>query len=432
MNLVELQPDEYMTFALKHPYYSFTQDIKFAELKKFNNWKSVLLGLKDKDKILGASLFLIKELPLNKKIYYAPHGLLIDYSDHELVKTMTLELKKYMKKKGAIFFKIEPYLMKVRRDNEAEIVENDIDNRGDYDYLKKLGFIEVNGDNVKGRLKRKWQYVLDVENKTFDELFNNMDSSKRRKYRQNIDLGIKIKKLDLNDIELFYNIMENTSTRKGFASREKEYYEKMLSLYSDTMKINYAYFDCDETIKKLQNNIDNLNIELNDLKEKNSKRSKAKNRIKLLEEDIARFNKQIDTFKDYQKEGNTVPLSAVLFIETPQELIAFIGGTFEKYTSYAPFYNLIIDTIKEATLKGKKQYNFYGINEKPNPEGKDYNLYFFKKGFNGEVRELFGEFDYPVNKLMYFLYNVAFNTRLFISKLKIKIKKLFYKKQKRY
>lgn len=55
-----------------------------------------------------------------------------------------------------------------------------------------------------------------------------------------------------------------------------------------------------------------------------------------------------------------------------------------------------------------------------------------KKGFNGEVRELFGEFDYPVNKLMYFLYNVAFNTRLFISKFKIKIKKLFYKKQKRY
>lgn len=431
MKLVELQDEEYMAFALKHPYYSFTQDIKFKKLKASNNWDSVILGVKEGDEILSASLFQIKTLPFNKKIYYAQHGLLIDYHNHELVKFMTEELKKYMKKKGAIFFKIDPYVMKVRRDNDANIVENDIDNREDYNYLKSLGYKEVNGDNIKGRLKRKWLYIVDLENKTFEEAFNNIEPPKRRKYRQNNDLGLKIKTLDPKDIEVFYNIMENTSTRKGFASREKEYYEKMLDVYADSMKVNVAYFNIDETINNINKNIEDIKLEIEELKTRNSRRGKEKNKIKVLEQDIVRLNKEIDTFKTYQEEdGNEIALGGILFIESPFEIIAYVGGTFDKYTKYAPFYNLYIDTMKEASLKGKKRYNFYGINEKPDSNSKDYNLYFFKKGFNGEVLELFGEFDYPVNKFMYFLYSAAFNARFFLSKLKIKIKQILYKKQK--
>ena len=39
-----------------------------------------------------------------------------------------------------------------------------------------------------------------------------------------------------------------------------------------------------------------------------------------------------------------------------------------------------------------------------------YGVYEFKKGFNGKVVELIGEFDLPIIKSKYNLYKVAFST----------------------
>ncbi len=52
--------------------------------------------------------------------------------------------------------------------------------------------------------------------------------------------------------------------------------------------------------------------------------------------------------------------------------------------------------IKYGIRNGHKKYNFYGIpaNIADKPEG--YGIYLFKKGFNGYVEELIGEFELPI------------------------------------
>ena len=55
-------------------------------------------------------------------------------------------------------------------------------------------------------------------------------------------------------------------------------------------------------------------------------------------------------------------------------------------------YRLQWEIIKYAADHGYKRYNFYGIQDVFNPQGKDYGVYEFKKGFGGYVEELLGSY----------------------------------------
>ena len=55
---------------------------------------------------------------------------------------------------------------------------------------------------------------------------------------------------------------------------------------------------------------------------------------------------------------------------------------------------------------GFKKHNFYGIPENINTHPKDYGIYEFKRGFNGYVEELIGEYYLPINKLKYTIFNI--------------------------
>ena len=60
------------------------------------------------------------------------------------------------------------------------------------------------------------------------------------------------------------------------------------------------------------------------------------------------------------------------------------------------------ELIKYGIKKGFKKHNFYGIPENINEHPKDYGIYEFKKGFNGYVEELIGEYELPIT----FHYNI--------------------------
>ena len=58
--------------------------------------------------------------------------------------------------------------------------------------------------------------------------------------------------------------------------------------------------------------------------------------------------------------------------------------------------------IKYARDNGYKKYNFYGISENFSDEkDPEYGVYKFKKGFNGYVEELIGEYHLPLSLLYY-------------------------------
>ena len=97
MKLEKLTEKEFLTFVNDHTQSTFLQSISWAELKKENGWSSVLLGFKEKKKVVAATLLLSKNTPVKKKMFYAPRGFLLDYHNKELLENFTLEIKKYVK-----------------------------------------------------------------------------------------------------------------------------------------------------------------------------------------------------------------------------------------------------------------------------------------------------------------------------------------------
>ncbi|MBR5370177.1 MAG: peptidoglycan bridge formation glycyltransferase FemA/FemB family protein, partial [Bacilli bacterium] len=120
MQLTILSKEEFKKFADKHPQITFHQTQEWANLKKINGWNSYYVGLKDNNKIVAGALLLAKNVPIiKKKMFYSPRGFLIDYNNYDLLKEFTVELKKFVKEKGGIFVKIDPYVEYQERDNDG-------------------------------------------------------------------------------------------------------------------------------------------------------------------------------------------------------------------------------------------------------------------------------------------------------------------------
>ena len=115
------------------------------------------------------------------------------------------------------------------------------------------------------------------------------------------------------------------------------------------------------------------------------------------------------------EKGNVIPLSCAMFILYGDEVVYFSSGSYKEYMQYYGQYIIQWEMIKYACENNYKRYNFYGIMDVFDKKGKDYGVYEFKKGFNGYVKELLGEYKYIINKKIY-------KQEIFLSKIKKLIK----------
>ena len=140
MKLIELNEKEFKLFADKNPEITFHQTENWADLKQKNGWKHYYVGLKEKNKVIAATLLLGKELPIIKKyMFYAPRGFLIDYNNFKVLKEFTKEIKVFAKKKKGIFIKIDPYVEYQERDLSGDLVKNGTNNVNAHKNLISLG-----------------------------------------------------------------------------------------------------------------------------------------------------------------------------------------------------------------------------------------------------------------------------------------------------
>lgn len=68
-----------------------------------------------------------------------------------------------------------------------------------------------------------------------------------------------------------------------------------------------------------------------------------------------------------------------------------------------PNYLLQWNMIQWAVELGCRIYDFRGVSGDLSEDNPLYGLYRFKKGFNGELCEFIGEFDYIFNKPIHFM-----------------------------
>ena len=89
-----------------------------------------------------------------------------------------------------------------------------------------------------------------------------------------------------------------------------------------------------------------------------------------------------------------------------KEYLNLFGGAYNKFMKYDAQYLIKWVTMKDALSRKCDLYNFYGISGNFEKENNPmYGIYEFKRGFDGRVVELIGEFDLIISKSKYTLYN---------------------------
>ena len=411
---------EFNEFSQNHEQSTFFQSSYWGELKSFTGWVSHLVGLKIDGKIVAASLLLAKKIPvLNKYIYYAPRGFLIDYEDNCLLEKFILGIKKYVKKNKGIFIKINPYVEYQKHDIDGNIVGKP--NQKVINELESLGF-KHNGFTITyGKdLEPRWLSVLDLKNKTEEDLLADMRPTTRWSINNSYKHGLKLVEIDETRIDEFKKLMEHTGERRGFIDRPLSYYKKIMESFKDSVKVMLVELDIEEYLINLKNQKQENMLKQAEIKGRNGN-SKGERVLKELKFQLEALNNKIELLTELEEEhGKILVIAGGLFMTFGKQVISLFGASYKEYMKFNGQYFLNFKMILYALNHGYEKYNFYGITGEFNEDSEMYGLFDFKRGFNSEVVELIGEFTMITNKPANWLYEKMFQI---YKKMKKKVKK---------
>lgn len=400
MEFTELTEDEYKKIWETHPLKTFLSAPEIGHLREKNGWDLKYVGIKKDKSLVAATMLVSIKRKLGKREFYSPRGYLIDFNNKELVNYFTEELKKYIKKNNGYVLRIDPYVIYKQRDIDGNIVEDGIDNSSIVNNLYKLGFKKV---PIKNMEQVGWMFSLDIEGKEEKDILDGMKPNTRNTIRKASKIGITIRELDYDELDKFQDIMIQTGERKNFSIRKLSYYQDMYKLLHDKNQIKYVITELD-----LNNYLDGLKKDKEKKEEELSKLSTAKyndGKRKSLKNEILSFDKRIKETNDIKNSTgkDKIILSGSMFIMIQPEIIYLSSGNYEEYLHFNSQYLIQWDMIKYGISHKFKKHNFYGIPANINEKPKDYGIYEFKRGFNGYVEELIGEFELPISKEYYIL-----------------------------
>lgn len=393
MKFQEITEKEYRDYWESHPLKTFLSSPEISKLREKSNWVTYYVGVREDKKLIAACMLLAHKRHFNKYEFYSPRGFLLDFNNSNLLSFFTKEIKKYVKDKKGYILRIDPYVIYKQRDIDGNIVEDGVDNSKVVDDLLALGYKKV---ATPYKEQVGWMFSLDLEGKSEEDILKEMKPNTRNTIRKAEKFGISVNEIGYDELDRFQSIMEETSKRKGFSNRKLSYYQDMYKLFHDKNEVKFFI-----TELNLGNYIKGLEEEKKDKSDKLNSLSDAKyndGQKKNLTNEIASLEKRIKESSDIiDKNGSdTITLSGSMFMLIKPEVIYLSSGNYEEYMKFNSQYLIQWELIKYGIENGFKKHNFYGIPENINEHPKDYGIYEFKRGFNGYVEELIGEFELPI------------------------------------
>ena len=393
MEFCKLTETEYKKYWNTHPLKTFLSAIEIGKLRKKSNWNVEYVGVKENKKIIAATMLLSHKRKFNKYEFYSPRGYLLDFNNKELLEFFTNKLKEYLKENNAYIFRVDPYLIYKERDIDGNIVENGIDNSEIINNLYRLGLKKVPSKDLE---QVSWMFSLKLEGKTEEQILKEMKPNTRNLIRKAEKFGITVNEISYEELERFQSIMEETGERKGFSVRKLSYFQEMYNLFHEKDEVKYFITELNlkEYIKRLKEEIKEKEEKINSLSDAKYNDGAKKN----LTNEINSLNKRIEDSNNIIKEQgkDIITLSGSMFMLIQPEVIYLSSGNYEEFMKFNSQYLIQWELIKYGIKKGFKKHNFYGIPENINEHPKDYGIYEFKKGFNGYVEELIGEYELPI------------------------------------
>lgn len=314
-------------FILSHALESgtFLQSKFWGEFQKEHGQSCWYLGAYDKKELVGIALVVKANLPLGKSYLYCPKGPVV-VAGRGVLNFILDGIRKLAEKENAIFLRFEPAFEK----NYTKVIQEKLNVR------------------PTKEIQPKSTWILDIS-KSEREILSGM----KQKTRYNIHLAEKKELVirtsrEIKDVEIFFNLAQETAKRNGINTHAKGYYIKMM--------------EC-----------------------------------------LSRYN-IIDMYlADYQ--GITIAANLMIYFG---ETVTYLhGGSNSDHRHLMAPYLLHWEAIKDAKKEGYRIYDFGGVADESDINHKWSGISRFKRGFGGNQLDSVGTFDLPYNSMWYKIYSIA-------------------------
>ena len=412
MKFVELTSAEYACFVEESNKRCFVNGNASYELYKKRNFDTYLVGVKEEDTIVCACMLV--KMPVMRKFHYlyAVRGPLVDDHRLDVLEVFTNGLKEYAKNKGAIFVVSDPNVVYQVRDSQGQIVDDEkqdmVIRNMETCGFKHKGLSVGYGHNMQWF---RFMYVMHIEGRNESSLMKEFGSRAKRSIKKGLKLGVEVRELQQDELNLFYDILSHTCERNEFENRSFAYYQMKKECYQDKCKVLYAYLDLPKIIHDIEDDIMNMHKQLADIAKQEEKQNTTrfeKKKKELLDTISSENDRLMEMHQLQQEKGDVIPLASSLFVIDHDEVVYEIGGSYADYYKYCAQYLVQWEMMKQAMDIGLKRYNFLGVSG--DFTGED-GVLAFKQNFPGVVEEMVGDFELPVNPLLYSLYKLYVKIR---------------------
>lgn len=389
MKIVDnLTEKEYINFFNQSKYNHFLQSYEWGMASKSKGLTPVYIGLKnDNNKIVAACMALKRKTPFNMCYFYAPRGVLIDYNNLELLTTFTEELKKYLKKVNAIYFKMDPGVVYQEIDEEARPIEGGKNNYGIFDNLIKLGYKHQGFSTLYTRNQPRYTFRIDTQ-RPFDEIEKQMNKTYLKTIKRSYNYDLEV--TNEYDNETFYKLMKDIANRNNFNGYPKEFYEAFDKEFSKNDSVRYVTIKIypDRIIEKAEAELAPIKADLENGNIPPKKMADTQNVI-------ARLEKDIEKFKPYQGKHPDGLISLILICpKTNNAMWTLYIGNNDLATYTFSVNRAYYEAIKLAHAEKMDFLDLFGTSGEPHTTIANYaGIHEYKRKMGGTYTEFIGEFD---------------------------------------
>lgn len=390
----EISQSEHDTFVEKHPLCNLLQSSKWAKVK--DNWDSAIIGVYDDDQLVASSLVLIKKLPLGFTMLYTPRGPIMDYHNSGLVKFFMEEFTKFAKTKRCLFIKMDPGIhlrdFPINEPSEQQYDVTDILNNMSAAGAIHQGFPKEIAAVIQPRFQANVYRS--------DSFEKDLPRHTRRLIRDAVKRDVQVIIAGQERLHAFSEVVSLTENRKNVSLRNYEYFKLLMDIYGDDAYLFLGEVNVQETLTKLEKQYEENEIEIKQTDEKSRKKLNRLQDIKVS------LTKSIEEFQQYPKSSENTVIAGVLSIKFGNTMEMLYAGMNDNFKKFMPQYYIYVENMKYAFNNGCDFCNMGGVDG-----GLQDGLTKFKANFNPKVNEFIGEFDLPVNKMLYKLSEHAYKLR---------------------
>jgi len=404
MTLKILSREDYEKLDTRFKERSFMQSVQMADLLEKRGFDITFLGLEADGAIQVAGVLYSMPMTggLHMEINSGPAS-----TNPSYLSEFYKELKAYAKANGAFELIVKPYDTYQSFDSHGN--PNDDEKPELISCLTDLGYSYDGLQTGYPGGEPDWHYVKDLSGLTPETLRKSFSKKGRPLVNKTNSFGIKVRKLNRDELHIFKEITASTSERREYTDKPLDYYEAFYDSFGDQCEFMIATINFQDYLKNVQAGHDKIAADLAVLNQKIAEgvnSAKVNKQKAQLDKQIATFDVRLKEAKELiEKHGSEdVVLAGSLFVYTPQEAVYLFSGSYTEFNKFYAPVALQEHVMTEALKRGITFYTFLGI--QGIFDGSD-GVLRFKQSFNGYIVRKMGTFRYYPRPMLHKIIAIA-------------------------